>query len=78
MPAMIDLMIAEGRLNEGDGPRCVHWSEMKDARPLSDEEIAKIGKADNMLQKAGVQTRIAAAWDAYVAAHKRDAGQAVS
>jgi hypothetical protein len=64
MPAMIDLMIAQGSLSEADRPHCVHWSELKGDREATDEEIAKVVDTDEMLAAAGIRTLAADAWDA--------------
>jgi hypothetical protein len=62
MPAMIDLLIAQGRLSESDRPHCVHFSAL--GGPLTDEAIVKGVDADEMLQKAGIRTELAQAWEA--------------
>jgi hypothetical protein len=62
MPAMIDLLIAQGRLSESDRPHCVHWTTFE--RALSQEEIEKGVDADEMLDEAGNRTLTAEAWDA--------------
>jgi hypothetical protein len=64
MPAMIDLLIAQGRLSESDRPCCVHWRAVKGPDPLSGEEIWKIVDADEMLQDAGIRTLMAQGWEA--------------
>ena len=33
VPAMIDLLIAQGSLSEADRPRCVHWRALDAAHP---------------------------------------------
>jgi hypothetical protein len=64
MPAMIDLLIAQGRLSESDRPYCVHWQAVKGPGPLSGEEDEKILDADEMLTKAGIRTLMAEGWEA--------------
>jgi hypothetical protein len=59
MPAMIDLLIAQGRLSESDRPHCVHWRAVKNPGPLSGEDIGKIVDADELLQEAGIRTLMA-------------------
>jgi|SRR5215472_6255193 len=54
MPAMIDLLIAQGTLSESDRPHCVHWTAV---RPPLDDMVKTID-ADEMLQKAGIRTLI--------------------
>ena len=55
MPAMIDLLIEQGRLSESDRPSCVHWRAIKDAKSLTKEEISLMVDADEMLEKAGIR-----------------------
>ena len=62
MPAMIDLLIAQGRLRESDRPHCVHCSALEG--PLPDDAIAKVVDADEMLEKAGIRSEFAQAWEA--------------
>jgi hypothetical protein len=62
MPAMIDLLIAQGRLGESDRPHCVHWTAL--GGPLSDEDIGKTVDADEMLEKAGIRTVMTEGWEA--------------
>jgi hypothetical protein len=64
MPAMIDLLIQQGRLRESDRPSCVHWCAAKGADALTDEEISLITDAEEMLANAGIRTVAAEAWDA--------------
>jgi hypothetical protein len=64
MPAMIDLLIAEGRLSESDRPHCVHWTTVEGAARLSPEGIGKVVDADEMLQAAGIRTLMAEGWEA--------------
>jgi hypothetical protein len=66
MPAMIDLMIQQGRLSESDRPSCVHWRAIKDAESPTDEEISLIADAEEMLAKAGIRTVAAEAWEAHM------------
>jgi hypothetical protein len=66
MPAMIDLLIARGRLSESDRPCCVHWWAVKGPGPLSGEDIRKIVDADEMLRQAGIRT-LMADWDLPIA-----------
>jgi hypothetical protein len=58
MPAMIDLMIAQGTLSESDRPRCVHWRALKSPGPASREHIAKALDGDEMLEKAGIRALV--------------------
>ena len=64
MPAMIDLLIQQGRLSESDRPSCVHWRAIKDAKSLTDDEISLMVDAEEMLAKAGIRTVTAEAWEA--------------
>jgi hypothetical protein len=64
MPAMIDLLIAQGRLGESDRPSCVHWRAIKGAGSLTDAEVSLIADAEEELVKAGIRTVAAEAWDA--------------
>ena len=64
MPAMIDLLIAQGRLGESDRPCCVHWRAVQGPGALSGEDIGKIVDADEMLQDAGTRTLMAEGWEA--------------
>jgi hypothetical protein len=66
MPAMIDLLIARGRLTEADRSRCVHWTALRDTRGLSEEDSVKVIDADEMLEAAGIRTLTADGWDALV------------
>lgn len=66
MPAMIDLLIAQGRLTEADRSRCVHWTALEDRRGLSDQDSVKVIDADEMLEAAGIRTLTADGWDALV------------
>ena len=66
MPAMIDLLIALGSLSESDRPHCVHWTDVKEAERLSQEEIGKAVDAEEMLAKAGIRTLFGQSWDAYM------------
>ena len=62
MPAMIDLLIAQGRLTEADRPHCVHWRAVAGAGTAAD--MVKVIDADEMLDAAGIRTLTADAWDA--------------
>jgi hypothetical protein len=62
MPAMIELLIAQGRLSESDRPHCVHWSAL--GGPLCGDGVVKAVDADEMLQAAGIRTELALAWEA--------------
>ena len=64
MPAMIDLLIQQGRLSESDRPSCVHWRTIKGAGSPTDEEISLMVDAGEMLEKAGIRTVTAEAWEA--------------
>jgi hypothetical protein len=64
MPAMIDLLIEQGRLSESDRPSCVHWRTIKGTGSLTDEEVSLIADAEEELVKAGIRTVTAEAWDA--------------
>jgi len=67
MPAMIDLLIAQGKLSEADRPHCVHWRDLKGGPgPYTAEQAAKSVDADELLQAAGIRTLLADAWDALV------------
>jgi hypothetical protein len=66
MPAMIDLLIAQGRLSESDRPHCMHWSELKGPREFTDEDSVKLVDAEEMLAAAGIRTLMADGWDAWV------------
>ena len=66
MPAMIDLLIAKGRLSESDRPRCVHWSALGAVIKGPGAEIAKLVDAEEMLSKAGIRTVMAEAWEAHM------------
>jgi hypothetical protein len=65
MPAMIDLLIAQGSLSEADRPHCVHATIVKGEEPFSQEEIARTRDADEILEKAGIRTLTAKASDAF-------------
>jgi hypothetical protein len=64
MPAMIDLLIEQGRLSESDRPSCVHWRAIKGATSPTDEEVSLMVDAEEMLAKAGIRTVMAQARDA--------------
>jgi hypothetical protein len=64
MPAMIDLLIAQGRLSESDRPCCVHWMALKRQDELSQEEVALTLDADEMLENAGIRTLTGEGWEA--------------
>ena len=64
MPAMIDLLIQQGRLGESDRPSCVHWRAVKGTDSLTDEEVSLIADAEEELVKAGIRTVAAEAWEA--------------
>ncbi len=64
MPAMIDLLIAAGRLSEADRPHCVHWMSVKRPEEQSAEEVGLTVDADEMLEKAGIRTMTAAGHEA--------------
>jgi hypothetical protein len=64
MPAMIDLLIEQGRLGESDRPSCVHWRAVRGAGSPTDEEISLIADAEEMLEKAGMRTVTVEAWEA--------------
>ena len=64
MPAMIDLLIRQGRLGESDRPGCVHWRAVKGTDSLTDEEVSLIADAEEELVKAGIRTVAAEAWEA--------------
>lgn len=66
MPAMIDLLIRQGRLSESDRPSCVHWRAIKGEGPLTDEEVSLVVDAEEMLEKAGIRTVMAQAWEAFM------------
>jgi hypothetical protein len=61
MPAMIDLLIAQGRLTEADRPHCIHSSALGD---LTDEHVGKTADAEEMLAAAGIRTLAGDAWAA--------------
>jgi hypothetical protein len=65
MPAMIDLMIAQGSLGESDRPHCVHWSAIRGAGGPTQDEIARVLDADAMLEEAGIRTIPQQAWKAW-------------
>src|ERR1051325_6336172 len=54
MPAMIDLMVAQGRLTDADRPHCVHWRTIAGAGTADD--MVKVVDADEMLEQAGIRT----------------------
>jgi hypothetical protein len=62
MPAMIDLLIAQGRLTEADRPRCVHWRSVAGAG--TPDDMVKVIDADEMLEQAGHRTLTGGAWEA--------------
>ena len=62
MPAMIDLLIAQGRLAEADRPHCVHWRTIVGAGTADD--MVKVIDADEMLEQAGIRTLTGEAWEA--------------
>ena len=64
MPAMIDLLIQQGRLGESDRPSCVDWRAVKGTDPLIDEEVSLIADAEEELVEAGIRTVAAEAWEA--------------
>jgi hypothetical protein len=64
MPAMIDLLIRQGRLGGSDRPSCVHWRAVKGTDSLTDEEVSLIADAEEELVKAGIRTVAAEAWEA--------------
>jgi hypothetical protein len=56
MPAMIDLLIAQGTLRESDRPHCVHWTSFMGERQPSRADVGRILDADEMLEQAGFRT----------------------
>ena len=66
LPAMIDMLIAQGTLSESDRPHCVHWSAVRNPGHQSQEEIGKMVDADDMLGKDGIRTVMAEGWEAYL------------
>lgn len=64
VPAMIDLLIAQGRLSEADRPHCVHWWSRASSQRSPGQEVALTIDAEEMLELAGIRTRFAGAWDA--------------
>jgi hypothetical protein len=66
MPAMIDLLVAQGSLSESDRPHCVHCGAVRSPGTMSQEEVGKILDAEEMLEKAGIRTLMAEGWEAYM------------
>jgi len=66
MPALIDLLIAQGSLSEADRPHCIHWTTLKSARELSREGISKTVDAEDMLKEAGIRSLMAEGWDVFL------------
>jgi hypothetical protein len=66
MPAMIDLLIAEGALGESDRPHCVHWRAVKGRGEATPDDLAKVIDADAMLDKAGIRTLSGKQWQAWM------------
>ena len=64
MPAMSDILIANGTLNEPDRPHCVHWSDIRGAGGLTDDDLGRLLDADAMLKKAGIRTMTGEQWEA--------------
>jgi len=62
MPAMIDLLIAQGRLTEADRPHCIHWRTIAGAGTADD--MVKVIDADELLDQAGIKTLTGQAWEA--------------
>jgi hypothetical protein len=54
MPAMIDLLIAQGRLTEADRPHCVHWTALPGDG--TGAHCVKTIDADEMLTAVGIRT----------------------
>jgi hypothetical protein len=72
MPAMIDLLVAQGRLTDADRPHCVHWRTIAGAGTADD--VVKVVDADEMLEQAGIRTLTGEAWEALTRdAHALDA-----
>jgi hypothetical protein len=57
MPAMIDLLIAQGSLSESDRPDCVHWTAVRGEDEATRDDLARALDADEMLEKAGIRTQ---------------------
>ncbi len=66
VPVMIDLLIATGRLSESDRSHCVHWRALSSSAADFAKHVALITDADEMLERAGVRTRIGEAWKAHL------------
>ncbi len=64
MPAMIDLLIAQGSLGESDRPHCVHWTALSGSAEPTQDDLGRILDADEMLDKAGIRTRTGEGWKA--------------
>jgi len=64
MPTMIDLLIAQDRLDDADRPHCVHWTTIRRGRELSAEDAGKMVDAGEMLEAAGIDTLTAQARNA--------------
>jgi hypothetical protein len=56
MPAMIDLLIAEGSLKESDRPSCVHWRAVRGSSEATPDDIGRSLDGDAMLENAGIRT----------------------
>jgi hypothetical protein len=56
MPAMIDLLIAQGTLRESDRPHCVHWTAIRGEGGATRDDLGRTLDADEMLDKAGIRT----------------------
>jgi hypothetical protein len=64
MPAMIDLLIAQGSLRESDRPHCVHWTAVRAEGEPTQEDLGRILDADAMLDEAGIPTLTGQQWKA--------------
>lgn len=65
MPAMIDLLIAQGVLSESDRPHCLHW------KAVSGLHETKVLDADAMLEEAGIATLSGEQWKAAMQGRER-------
>jgi hypothetical protein len=52
MDAMVDLLIARGKLKEEDRWRCIHWSTLKCVDELRHADWIEIMEAQEMLRRA--------------------------
>src|SRR5262249_23274122 len=64
MPALIDLLIAQGSLSESDRPHCVTCTGIRLPGTRSHEEVGRTLDAEETLSRAGIRKLFAEGWDA--------------